>query len=108
MSNGGVIVNLTSTAGFKASAGISAYVASKHAVVGITKALALDFGPSASVCSPSPRRSSTRRRARTDAPLKDAGVDIEAQRRRQPTRADGRTRRRGASCCSAAPIWRHS
>jgi NAD(P)-dependent dehydrogenase (short-subunit alcohol dehydrogenase family) len=45
MPNGGVIINLASTTGFRASAGISAYVASKHAVVGITKALGLEFGP---------------------------------------------------------------
>jgi NAD(P)-dependent dehydrogenase (short-subunit alcohol dehydrogenase family) len=45
MPNGGVIINLASTTGFRASVGISAYVASKHAVVGATKALALEFGP---------------------------------------------------------------
>jgi NAD(P)-dependent dehydrogenase (short-subunit alcohol dehydrogenase family) len=45
MPDGGVIINLASTTGFRASAGISAYVASKHAVVGITKALGLEFGP---------------------------------------------------------------
>ena len=45
MPSGGVIINLASTTGFRASVGISAYVASKHAVVGATKALALEFGP---------------------------------------------------------------
>jgi NAD(P)-dependent dehydrogenase (short-subunit alcohol dehydrogenase family) len=45
MPNGGVIINLASTTGFRAGVGISAYVASKHAVVGATKALALEFGP---------------------------------------------------------------
>ncbi len=45
MPNGGVIINIASTTGFRASVGISAYVASKHAVVGATKALALEFGP---------------------------------------------------------------
>jgi NAD(P)-dependent dehydrogenase (short-subunit alcohol dehydrogenase family) len=45
MPNGGVIINLASTTGFRASAGISAYIASKHAVVGITKALGIEFGP---------------------------------------------------------------
>jgi NAD(P)-dependent dehydrogenase (short-subunit alcohol dehydrogenase family) len=44
MKHGGVIVNLASTAGFRAAVGISAYVASKHAVVGLTKNLALEFG----------------------------------------------------------------
>lgn len=45
MTGGGVIVNLASTTGFKASVGISAYSTSKHAVVGLTKNLALEFAP---------------------------------------------------------------
>jgi NAD(P)-dependent dehydrogenase (short-subunit alcohol dehydrogenase family) len=45
MSGGGAIVNLASTAGFAPAVGISAYVASKHAVVGVTKNLALEFAP---------------------------------------------------------------
>jgi len=44
MAAGGVIVNLASTAGFRAAVGISAYVASKHAVVGLTKNLAIELG----------------------------------------------------------------
>jgi NAD(P)-dependent dehydrogenase (short-subunit alcohol dehydrogenase family) len=44
MRAGGVIVNLASTAGFRAAVGISAYVASKHAVVGLTKNLAIELG----------------------------------------------------------------
>lgn len=43
---GGVIVNIVSTAGFQAPAGgLAAYVSSKHAVRGMTKAMALDFAP---------------------------------------------------------------
>lgn len=43
---GGVIVNVVSTAGFQAPApGLSAYVGSKHAVRGMTKAMALEFAP---------------------------------------------------------------
>lgn len=40
--DGGAIVNLTSTAGRQAVAGLSGYVASKHAVIGLTKTAALD------------------------------------------------------------------
>ncbi len=45
MTAGGVIVNLASTTAFRASAGISAYSTSKHAVVGLTKCLAVEFAP---------------------------------------------------------------
>jgi NAD(P)-dependent dehydrogenase (short-subunit alcohol dehydrogenase family) len=80
MSNGGVIVNLTSTAGFKASVGISAYVASKHAVVGITKALALEFGPlGIRVLAVAPTIIDTPGVREEMAPLAVAGVDIEAR-----------------------------
>ena len=41
----GVIVNVASLAGMVALPNAAAYVASKHAVVGLTKALALDWGP---------------------------------------------------------------
>jgi len=79
MDGGGVIVNLTSTAGFKASAGISAYVASKHAVVGITKALALEFGPlGIRVLAVAPTIIDTPGVREQLTPLAAAGVDVEA------------------------------
>jgi NAD(P)-dependent dehydrogenase (short-subunit alcohol dehydrogenase family) len=40
---GGAIVNMASGTGLKASAGLSAYVAAKHAVVGLTRNGALDY-----------------------------------------------------------------
>jgi 2-deoxy-D-gluconate 3-dehydrogenase len=43
MVGGGVIINVASTAGFRAAAGISAYVTSKHAVVGLTRNLAIEL-----------------------------------------------------------------
>jgi len=42
---GGVIINLASTAGYQGGAAISHYVSSKHAVRGLTKSLAIEFGP---------------------------------------------------------------
>ncbi len=40
---GGAIVTTASVLGWRSAAGMSAYVASKHAVVGLTRAAALDF-----------------------------------------------------------------
>jgi len=42
--SGGSIVNLSSSAGIKGSAGMSAYVASKHAVIGLTRCAAVEWG----------------------------------------------------------------
>ncbi|WP_327752054.1 SDR family oxidoreductase [Sphingobium sp. SJ10-10] len=41
---GGTIVNICSTAGFKGVEGMSPYVASKHAVLGLTRSGALEWG----------------------------------------------------------------
>jgi NAD(P)-dependent dehydrogenase (short-subunit alcohol dehydrogenase family) len=42
---GGVIINLASTAGYQGGPAIAHYVSSKHAVRGLTKSLAIEFGP---------------------------------------------------------------
>lgn len=42
----GRIIQVASTAGLKGYAGVSAYVSSKHALIGLTRALALELGPS--------------------------------------------------------------
>jgi NAD(P)-dependent dehydrogenase (short-subunit alcohol dehydrogenase family) len=44
MHDGGVIVNLASVASFVAGAGVSVYTTVKHAVPGLTKALAVELG----------------------------------------------------------------
>jgi len=43
--SGGGIVNITSTAAFRGSGGLPAYVSSKHGLGGLTKALAAELGP---------------------------------------------------------------
>ncbi len=42
--DGGSIVNISSTQGSRGGAGCTAYVTSKHAVIGLTKCAARDFG----------------------------------------------------------------
>jgi NAD(P)-dependent dehydrogenase (short-subunit alcohol dehydrogenase family) len=42
---GGVIVNIASTAAVKTGAGVAHYITSKHGVVGLTRAAAVELGP---------------------------------------------------------------
>jgi 2-deoxy-D-gluconate 3-dehydrogenase len=79
MSDGGVIVNLASIAGFSGSTGISAYVASKHAVVGLTKSMANEFGRlGIRVLGVAPGVIVTPGVEEQLAPLKAAGLDLGA------------------------------
>lgn len=78
MTNGGVIVNLASTAGFHAAPGISAYVTSKHAVVGMTKSLAIEFASMGiRVVGVAPTVIDTPGVRDQLRPLADAGLDVE-------------------------------
>ena len=42
---GGSILNISSVAGLASSSVMASYVASKHAVIGLTKTMAIDYGP---------------------------------------------------------------
>ncbi|MDA2957309.1 MAG: SDR family NAD(P)-dependent oxidoreductase [Ilumatobacteraceae bacterium] len=82
---GGVIVNLASTTGFRAAPGISAYSISKHAVVGLTRALALEFAPlDIRVVAVAPGPIDTPGVRTQMTPLKEAGLDVEAVMARNP------------------------
>ena len=90
MPNGGVIINLASTTGFRASVGISAYVASKHAVVGATKALALEFGPfGIRVLGIAPTVMDTPGVRIEMEPLMKAGLDVSKRAATNPLRRIG-------------------
>lgn len=81
----GVIVNLASTTSFRAAPGISAYVTSKHAVLGLTRALALEFGPrDIRVVGVAPGPIETPGVEDQMAPLKAAGLDVSAHMARTP------------------------
>lgn len=85
MPDGGVVVNLASTTGFRGSPGISVYVASKHAVVGITKALGLELGPlGIRVLGVAPTVIDTPGVREEMAPLLAAGVDVAARAANNP------------------------
>jgi NAD(P)-dependent dehydrogenase (short-subunit alcohol dehydrogenase family) len=43
MAGGGAIINVSSLAGFRGKEGMSAYTASEHGVIGVTKTAALEY-----------------------------------------------------------------
>lgn len=48
---GGAIVNMSSICGFIGQAGTAAYVATKHAIIGLTKTIALEYGAQGIRCN---------------------------------------------------------
>lgn len=85
MEHGGVIINILSTAAFKGANGISAYIASKHAMVGVTKALAVELGPlDIRVLGVAPGFVTTPGTDEQLAPLRAAGLDMAARTANNP------------------------
>lgn len=85
MTEGGAIINIASTTGFRGNAGLSAYVASKHAVVGLTKALGLEFAPlGIRVLGIAPTVIDTPGVRQQMASLAEAGVDVAARAAKNP------------------------
>jgi 2-deoxy-D-gluconate 3-dehydrogenase len=90
MPNGGAIVNLASIAGLSGGAGISAYAASKGAVIAMTRAFAKELGPrSIRVNAIAPGVIETPGVADQMAPLKEAGIDIASVVAGNPLRIAG-------------------
>ncbi|WP_236791079.1 SDR family NAD(P)-dependent oxidoreductase [Amycolatopsis sp. GM8] len=69
--DGGSIVNTSSIGGIRGSTGLGAYQASKHAVIGLTRTAAHDFGPlgiRVNVLAPGPTESPMLKQWRLDDP----------------------------------------
>lgn len=80
MTEGGVIVNLASTAAFKTNRGTSAYIASKSAVVGLTRSLALELGERGiRVLGVAPTVIETPGVTESTAALARSGIDVSAR-----------------------------
>jgi NAD(P)-dependent dehydrogenase (short-subunit alcohol dehydrogenase family) len=79
MTGGGSIVNVSSIGGLRGSSGMGAYQASKHAVIGLTRTAAHDFGPlgiRVNVIAPGPTESPMLDQLRRDLP---GGVEARIQ-----------------------------
>jgi len=71
MTGGGSIVNVSSIGGLRGSSGMGAYQATKHAVIGLTRTAAHDFGPRGirvNVIAPGPTESPMLDQLRRDLP----------------------------------------
>ncbi|WP_216892236.1 SDR family NAD(P)-dependent oxidoreductase [Nocardia alni] len=91
LSADGVIVNLASTAAFKTNLGTSAYIASKSAVVGLTRSLALELGHRGiRVLGVAPTVVETPGVAEQLGGLAESGVDVNERLSRNPLRRAAR------------------
>jgi len=90
----GAIVNMSSIGGIRGSSGLGAYQASKHAVIGLTRTAAHDFGPlgiRVNVIAPGPTESPMLDQTRTAIP-----GGVEARIAATPLRKAGTGREVGA------------
>lgn len=74
---GGAIVNVGSITGLIGSAGTPAYVASKHAVNGLTRAIAIDYAPHGIRCN-------SVNMAATETPMLERAMEFTSSRRDTP------------------------
>jgi NAD(P)-dependent dehydrogenase (short-subunit alcohol dehydrogenase family) len=87
MTGGGSIVNVSSIGGLRGSSGMGVYQATKHAVIGLTRTAAHDFGPlgiRVNVIAPGPTESPMLDQLRRDLP-----GGVEARIKATPLRKAG-------------------
>lgn len=78
--SGGAIVNVSSVAGMRGFPSAAAYVASKHAVSGLTKAVAVDYATKGITCNAiCPAGTDTPLTERSSADIKTRMAEIAAQ-----------------------------
>jgi NAD(P)-dependent dehydrogenase (short-subunit alcohol dehydrogenase family) len=97
---GGSIVNTASQAGIRGVAGLSAYSASKHAVVGLSRGAALEEAPAIRVNCLAPGPTDTRMMSDIEQTVRDQGGDPSGFVDRIPAGRYGR-----AEEIAAAAVW---
>jgi NAD(P)-dependent dehydrogenase (short-subunit alcohol dehydrogenase family) len=97
---GGSIVNTASQAGIRGVAGLSAYSASKHAVVGLSRGAALEEAPGIRVNCLAPGPTDTRMMADIEQTVRDQGGDPSGFVDRIPAGRYGRPEE-----IAAAAVW---
>ena len=87
--SGGAIVNVSSVAGMRGFPSAAAYVASKHAVSGLTKAVAVDYATKGITCNAiCPAGTDTPLTERSSADIKTRMAEIAAQGKRSDGMAE--------------------
>jgi NAD(P)-dependent dehydrogenase (short-subunit alcohol dehydrogenase family) len=97
---GGAIVNTASQAGIRGVAGLSAYSASKHAVVGLSRGAALEEAPAIRVNCLAPGPTDTRMMVEIERTVRDQGGDPSGFVDRIPAGRYGRPEE-----IAAAAVW---